>query len=200
MLHLSVSVTSPARPPTCPAWQVAVAVIGLLAVGLGPCLTVWAVRRGKAQKEKTRGVGLDKMEAARFEKIRYKKQAERIAKRGPLRRAFQALFTTSQIGLGIRNIGIGKRSRREQSEFRDSLIVSYGGAREHPRLPTLIIGLHDVATGREAAEAPGKATCGPGSIRGVVTAATPDPGGLRLSTTDRHRQVKSAWLGDALPP
>ncbi|RYP73584.1 hypothetical protein DL770_007744 [Monosporascus sp. CRB-9-2] len=92
---------------------------------------------------------LEKIKAAHFEKIRYKEQAQKIERGSPLSRDSQALFTASQIGLGFKNAGIGKRSRGEQSGFRNNLIAAYGAAREHPRRSNMILSVHDTDTGRE---------------------------------------------------
>ena len=78
-----------------------------------------------------------------FEELRAEEADERICKRQAdrlanepsqskktLRRAFMKLFTTSKLGLGITFTGAGKRKGKAQSEFRKSLIDSYGC--QHP--------------------------------------------------------------------
>ncbi|RYP74434.1 hypothetical protein DL769_004011 [Monosporascus sp. CRB-8-3] len=91
---------------------------------------------------------VDKIKAALLEQKRYKQQAEKIERGGPLRRAFQALFITSQIGLGVTKAGMGKRARSQQSRFKSDLIAFYDAAITHPKKPKVVIYLHDAATGR----------------------------------------------------
>ncbi|KAH8668818.1 hypothetical protein BX600DRAFT_538842 [Xylariales sp. PMI_506] len=81
---------------------------------------------------------VEKFKAATYEKKLYTKQAERIQCGGPIRRAFQALFNTSQIGLGVQKAGIGKRTRTQQSKFRQSLIAAYGAAISNPKKPKVV--------------------------------------------------------------
>ncbi|KAI1459141.1 hypothetical protein F4805DRAFT_102816 [Annulohypoxylon moriforme] len=59
------------------------------------------------------------------------------------------MFTTSQIGLGIGNAGVGKRSRSQQSKFKSDLMNFYEAATTAPKKPKVIISVHDSATGRE---------------------------------------------------
>ncbi|KAI1251458.1 hypothetical protein MGN70_006026 [Eutypa lata] len=92
---------------------------------------------------------VDKMKAARYERIIYQQQAERIEKGGLIRRSFQSMFTTSQMGVGIQKTGVGKRSRSEQSKFKNSLINFYDAATTNPKKHKVILSLHDSATGRE---------------------------------------------------
>ncbi|KAI1164719.1 hypothetical protein F5B18DRAFT_614165 [Nemania serpens] len=47
-----------------------------------------------------------------------------MKKGGPLRHALMALFTISQIGRGIEKIGVGKRTRSQQSTFDSSPLLS----------------------------------------------------------------------------
>ncbi|RYO90316.1 hypothetical protein DL766_006912 [Monosporascus sp. MC13-8B] len=91
---------------------------------------------------------VDKMKAAQFEKLRYKQQAEKIKQGGSLRRAFNDLFTTSQIGLGVEKAGVGKRTRSQQSKFKSDLIEFYDAAKTHPKKPKIIVSVHDTSTGR----------------------------------------------------
>lgn len=61
----------------------------------------------------------------------YGRQAARLTNENSqskktLRRAFMKLFTTSKLGLGITSTGAGKRKGEVQTEFRKSLIDSYG--------------------------------------------------------------------------
>lgn len=79
-----------------------------------------------------------------FEELRAEEVDERICKRQAdrltnepsqnkttLRRAFMKLFTTSKLGPGITYTGAGKRNGKVQSQFRKSLIDSYGS--QHPK-------------------------------------------------------------------
>ncbi|KAI0843672.1 hypothetical protein F5Y06DRAFT_8842 [Hypoxylon sp. FL0890] len=92
---------------------------------------------------------IDRIKAAIFEKKQYQKQAERIERGGPVRRAFQTLFNTSQIGLGVSKAGMGKRTRNEQSKFKSDLISFYNAATTDPRKPKVVVTVHDSATGFE---------------------------------------------------
>jgi hypothetical protein len=92
---------------------------------------------------------IEKLKAAVYEKKLYTQQAEKIQRGGPMRRAFQAMFTTSQIGLGAEKAGVGKRTRSQQSKFRQSIIRAYGAAITDPRKPKVITDLYDSATGME---------------------------------------------------
>ncbi|KAI1261896.1 hypothetical protein F5Y18DRAFT_419261 [Xylariaceae sp. FL1019] len=80
---------------------------------------------------------VDKMKAAHHEKG------------GHIRRAFQTLFNTSQIGLGVDKAGMGKRTRSEQSKFKASLIKFYDAASTNPKKPKVIMSIHDTSTGQE---------------------------------------------------
>ncbi|KAH9993889.1 hypothetical protein F4779DRAFT_222149 [Xylariaceae sp. FL0662B] len=92
---------------------------------------------------------VDRVKASHYEKVQYQKQAEQIEQGGPLRRAFQELFTTSQIGLGISMVGVGKRTKSLQSKFKSNLISSYGAATTNPKKPKVVLSVHDSATGHE---------------------------------------------------
>ncbi|KAK3356331.1 hypothetical protein B0T25DRAFT_421131, partial [Lasiosphaeria hispida] len=83
------------------------------------------------------------------EKSIYTKQAERVNQGGPIRRAFQAMFTTSQLGICADKVGMGARKRSEQAKFKDDLIQFYGAATTKPNKPKVIISVHDTATGYE---------------------------------------------------
>jgi hypothetical protein len=94
---------------------------------------------------------IEKLKAAVYEKKLYKQQAEKIQRGGPMRRAFQAMFTTSQIGLAAGKAGVGKRTRSQQSKFRQNIIQAYSAAITNPRKPKVIINLYDNATGSKLA-------------------------------------------------
>ncbi|KAK3363912.1 hypothetical protein B0T25DRAFT_422700, partial [Lasiosphaeria hispida] len=83
------------------------------------------------------------------EKSLYTRQAERIHQGGPIRRAFQAMFTTSQLGICAEKVGMGPRKRSEQSKFKDDLIQFYDAATVRPNKPKVIMSVHDTATGHE---------------------------------------------------
>ncbi|KAK0712628.1 hypothetical protein B0T26DRAFT_714791, partial [Lasiosphaeria miniovina] len=67
----------------------------------------------------------------------------------PIRRAFQAMFSTSQLGICADKVGMGARKRSEQSKFKDDLIQFYGAATTKPNKPKIIVTVHDSATGYE---------------------------------------------------
>ena len=92
---------------------------------------------------------IEKLRAAIYEKELYMRQAEKIQRGGPVRRAFQAMFKTSQIGLGAQKAGVGKRTKTQQSKFRQNIIRADGAAITNPRKPKVITDLYDSATGRE---------------------------------------------------
>ncbi|KAI1770240.1 hypothetical protein F4818DRAFT_455858 [Hypoxylon cercidicola] len=92
---------------------------------------------------------VDQLKASNYERVRYHKQADQIRRGGPLRRSIQILFNTSKIGLGLDNIGVGKRSRSEQSKFKTSLIDYYDAAITDPKRPKKILYIHDTATGHD---------------------------------------------------
>ncbi|KAI1762422.1 hypothetical protein GGR53DRAFT_501450 [Hypoxylon sp. FL1150] len=92
---------------------------------------------------------VDQLKASDYERVRYRRQADQIQRGGPLRRGFQVLFNTSKIGLGLDNIGVGKRSRSEQSKFKTSLIDYYDAAITDPKKPKKILYIHDTATGHD---------------------------------------------------
>ncbi|XXH05758.1 hypothetical protein Hte_012194 [Hypoxylon texense] len=89
------------------------------------------------------------LSSLQYERDSYRKQAEQVKKVGTTARAMTAMFTTSQVGLGITEAGGGKRSRSEQSKFKNDLIEAYDAAFTNPRKPTSIQFLHDVATGKK---------------------------------------------------
>lgn len=92
---------------------------------------------------------VDKVRASHYEKEIYRKQATKVQEGGAIRRTFQALFTTSQLGFGIRKSGVGKRTRSEQSKFKTSLIDFYGAGTVDPKKPKVLLSIHDTATGQE---------------------------------------------------
>ncbi|KAM7189038.1 hypothetical protein V8F20_010341 [Naviculisporaceae sp. PSN 640] len=92
---------------------------------------------------------IEQIKAATLEKALYTKQAERIHQGGPIRRAFQAMFTTSQLGICAEKVGMGPRKRSEQARFKDNLIQFYGAATVQPNKPKVIVSVHDTATGCE---------------------------------------------------
>ncbi|KAI0152697.1 hypothetical protein GGR57DRAFT_513596 [Xylariaceae sp. FL1272] len=92
---------------------------------------------------------VDKMKAAHHEKVLYQRQAQRIEQGGPIRRAFQTLFNTSQIGLGVDKAGMGKRTRSQQSKFKAFLVKFYAAATTNPKKPKVIDTVHDTSTGQE---------------------------------------------------
>lgn len=92
---------------------------------------------------------IEQIKAATLEKSLYIKQAERVKQGGPIRRAFQAIFTTSQLGICVDKVGMGARKRSEQAKFKDDLIQFYGAATTKPNKPKVIISVHDTATGYE---------------------------------------------------
>ncbi|KAI0892968.1 hypothetical protein F4806DRAFT_499493 [Annulohypoxylon nitens] len=92
---------------------------------------------------------IDQLNASSYERVRYRKQADQIQQGGPLQRSFQILFNTSKIGLGPDNIGVGKRSRSEQSRFKSSLIDYYDAAITDSKKPKRILYIHDTATGQD---------------------------------------------------
>ncbi|XDG09952.1 hypothetical protein ABKA04_009567 [Annulohypoxylon sp. FPYF3050] len=92
---------------------------------------------------------VDRVKASHYEKVKYRNQAAQLEKGGPIRRAFQAMFTTSPMGLGIGNAGAGKRSKSEQSKFKCNLIEHYDAATKHPKKPKIVLFVHDTATGMD---------------------------------------------------
>ncbi|KAL7622555.1 hypothetical protein AAE478_008062 [Parahypoxylon ruwenzoriense] len=92
---------------------------------------------------------IDRMKASYYEKVRYRNQTAQLEQGGPLRRAFQAMFTTSQIGLGISKDGVGKRTKSQQSKFKSNLISFYDAATTCSEKPKVVLSVHDSATGRE---------------------------------------------------
>ena len=90
---------------------------------------------------------IEKLKAAVYEKKLYTQQAEKIQRGGPMRRAFQAMFTTSQIGIAAEKVGVGKRTRSQQSKFRQSIIRAYNAAITNRKKPKVIMNLYDNATG-----------------------------------------------------
>ncbi|KAI2627631.1 hypothetical protein GGR54DRAFT_652465 [Hypoxylon sp. NC1633] len=91
---------------------------------------------------------VDQLKASNYERVRYRKQADQIQQGAPLRRGFQILFNTSKTGLGL-DIGVGKRSRSEQSKFKTSLIDYYDAAITDQKKPNTILYIHDTATGHD---------------------------------------------------
>jgi hypothetical protein len=51
-------------------------------------------------------------------------------KPGILRRCFMKIFTTSRMGMGIKNTGAGPRGTSMQSNFKDNLVKAYNA--QHP--------------------------------------------------------------------
>ncbi|KAK3356873.1 hypothetical protein B0T25DRAFT_140846 [Lasiosphaeria hispida] len=92
---------------------------------------------------------IEQIKAATLEKSLYTKQAEKIKQGGPMRRSFQALFMTSQIGICAEKVGMGSRTRSEQSKFKDDLIQFYGAAMAKPNKPKVIVSIHDSASGHD---------------------------------------------------
>ncbi|KAK4152645.1 hypothetical protein C8A00DRAFT_44300 [Chaetomidium leptoderma] len=90
---------------------------------------------------------IEKIKAATYEKRLYSNQADQIERGGPIRRAFQAMFTTSQMGICADKVGMGPRTRSEQSKFKKQLITKYNAATTRPNKPKVIVSLHDSATG-----------------------------------------------------
>lgn len=109
--------------------------------GEGPAASWWATSEARRI--------IEQIKAATLEKALYTKQAERINQGGPIRRAFQAMFTTSQLGICADKVGIGPRKRLEQAKFKDDLIQFYNAATTRPNKPKVIISVHDTATGYE---------------------------------------------------
>jgi hypothetical protein len=95
---------------------------------------------------------VDQLKAASLERRLSTEQAEQIARGGPIRRYFQAMFTTSQLGIGAEKVGMGKRTRSEQEKFKMQLIEFYGAATYNPKKPKVIVTVHDSATGHEMAK------------------------------------------------
>jgi hypothetical protein len=89
---------------------------------------------------------VEKLKAATYEKRLYMQQAEKIQRGGPMRRAFQSMFTTSQIGLGDQKVGVGTRTKSQQSQFRQSLIQGYDASITDPRKPDRVNFLYAAAT------------------------------------------------------
>ncbi|KAK0720913.1 hypothetical protein B0H67DRAFT_644110 [Lasiosphaeris hirsuta] len=90
---------------------------------------------------------IEQIKAATMEKSLYTRQAERINQGGPIRRAFQAMFTARQLGVCADKVGMGPRKRSEQAKFKDDLIQFYGAATMRPNKPKAIKSVHDTATG-----------------------------------------------------
>ncbi|GAB1317032.1 HNH nuclease domain-containing protein [Madurella fahalii] len=109
--------------------------------GEGPAASWWATNEARRI--------IEQIKAATLEKSLYTKQAERVSQGGPIRRAFQAMFTTSQLGICADKVGMGARQRSEQAKFKDDLIQFYGAATTKPNKPKVIISVHDTATGYE---------------------------------------------------
>ncbi|KAF2403286.1 hypothetical protein EJ06DRAFT_472629 [Trichodelitschia bisporula] len=85
--------------------------------------------------------------AASWLKSAYMKQAERVKRGGPVRRAINALFVTSQVGIADDKIGMGPRRRSHQNKFRKELIEFYGADTTHPNKPKVVLEIHDSGTG-----------------------------------------------------
>ncbi|KAK3363898.1 hypothetical protein B0T25DRAFT_528701, partial [Lasiosphaeria hispida] len=101
--------------------------------GEGPAASWWATTEARRI--------IEQIKAATLERSLYTRQAERIQQGGPIRRAFQAMFTTSQLGICVDKVDIGPRKRCEQARFKDDLIQFYGAATMWPNKPTVILSL-----------------------------------------------------------
>lgn len=55
-----------------------------------------------------------------------------------MQKAFQGMFTASQVGLGVGNAGVGRESQSEQSEFKDSLITSLLSSHSSISMPSIL--------------------------------------------------------------
>lgn len=93
-----------------------------------------------ATKEARRIVA--QIKATTYEGQLYNNQADQIKRGGPIRRAFQAMFTTSQMGICADKVGMA-----EQSKFKKHLIHTYNAATTRLNKPKVIVSLHDSATG-----------------------------------------------------
>ncbi|KAK0703631.1 hypothetical protein B0T26DRAFT_732093, partial [Lasiosphaeria miniovina] len=109
--------------------------------GEGPATSWWATTEARHI--------IEEIKASTLEKTLYTKQAERVKQSGPIRRAFQAMFSTSQPGICADKVGMGARKRLEQSKFKDDLIRFYDAATKKPNKPKVIMTVHDSATGHE---------------------------------------------------
>ena len=92
----------------------------------------WAKTREAAELMQALG-------AQRADEHMYLRQADRLTRgqgtmneEKELRRSYWKLFQTSKLGLGITSTGAGKRSARQQSEFRTSMIQAYSSANPDP--------------------------------------------------------------------
>lgn len=92
---------------------------------------------------------VDRIKASHYEKVRYRNQAAQIERGGPLRRASQGLLTPSHMGFGMSKVGVGKRTKSQQSKFKKDLINFYDAAINNPRKPEVVLSVHDSATGHE---------------------------------------------------
>jgi hypothetical protein len=109
--------------------------------GEGPAASWWATTEARRI--------IEQIKAATLERSLYTRQAERVQQGGSIRRAFQAMFTTSQLGICAEKVGMGSRKRSEQARFKDDLIQFYGAATMRPNKPKVIMSVHDTATGLE---------------------------------------------------
>lgn len=90
---------------------------------------------------------VEEMKTATLEKSLCNQQAERISEGGHIRRNFQAMFTTSQLGICAEKVGFGSRKNSAQSRFMKELIDLYDVGQSRPDKPKSIILIQDAATG-----------------------------------------------------
>jgi hypothetical protein len=72
-------------------------------------------------------------ERTRVSSISHLEKMKKDGKPGILRRCFMKIFTTSSMGMGIKNSGAGPRDSSMQSNFKAGLITAYNS--QHPTLP-----------------------------------------------------------------
>ncbi|KAK0703032.1 hypothetical protein B0T26DRAFT_838826 [Lasiosphaeria miniovina] len=109
--------------------------------GEGPAASWWETTEARRI--------IEEIKASTLEKTLYTKQAETVKQSSPIRRAFQAMFSTSQLSICADKVSIGARKRSEQSKFKDDLIQFYRAATTKRNKPKIIVTVHDSATGYE---------------------------------------------------
>ncbi|XDG02249.1 hypothetical protein ABKA04_001864 [Annulohypoxylon sp. FPYF3050] len=73
-----------------------------------------------------------------YEELKDREQVTTFEIGGPVQKALQSMFTASQEGLGVGNVGVGRESQSEQSEFKDSLITSLLSSHNSISMPSVL--------------------------------------------------------------
>lgn len=147
---------NPSQSPDASYWLSAAAA-GVVAAKMHEAEIKLAIEEWKKQNDDRTGNTIEwwstqearyivlKLQAAVYEKKLYMQQAEKIQRGGP--GAPQSMFTTSQVGLGVQKTDVGKRSKSQQSKFKQAITRAYDAAATDPKKPEVITELYDSATG-----------------------------------------------------